>query len=66
MAPSGKNINSTQWHELTIEPKANSPGKTFTVRMICRNSKLEKVTEIADKNDDTVIAIIENVLLKRG
>jgi hypothetical protein len=66
LAPSGRNINSTEWYELTVEPKVNSPGKSFTVRMICRHPKLDKVKDIATNTDVRVQSIVEHILSKRN
>ncbi len=65
VAPSGNTINSKEWEEITIEPKVNSTGKTFTIRMICRNPKLRKVTDYAVSANEKISRIVEHVLLKR-
>jgi hypothetical protein len=64
LVPSGKNINTPEWHELTIEPKVNSAGYTLSVRMVCRSPKLEAVQNIAMETGGTVQSMIYRVLLK--
>lgn len=49
LASSGRNINSAEWYEITIEPKVNSVRKTLAIRLICRNPKLNKLTEVKKK-----------------
>jgi hypothetical protein len=64
LVPSGKNIDSTEWHEITIEPRINSAGYTFVVRMVCRDPKIDVVLDYAKSTEKTVISLIKGVLLK--
>lgn len=65
LAPSAQDVHSKIWHEIAIEPKINSTGNTFIIRMICRNPSIDKATEIADKTEATITSIINRVILKR-
>jgi hypothetical protein len=42
LTPSTRSINSLDWFDLTIEPKVNSIGNTFVVRLLCRNPAFKK------------------------
>jgi len=64
MTPSAKNINSSEWYDLTIEPKVNSAGNTFVVRILSRSRQLEEMLKVAKRTEKTVDSIINKVLVK--
>jgi hypothetical protein len=64
IVPSGKEVNTMDWHEITIEPKIGSPAKTLVIRVISRNPSIDAVKDIANKTEDTITEIVTKVLLK--
>jgi hypothetical protein len=64
LAPSTKNINSLDWFDLTIEPKANSVGNTFIVSLLYRNPSFRNMIEKVKKTEKNVTSIINEVMAK--
>ncbi len=64
LTPYGKHINNLEWYEITIEPKINSPGNAFAIRMICRNPNLRLVIENAKSTPENISKIIAQILQK--
>jgi hypothetical protein len=64
LSPKGKNINTLEWNEITIEPKINSPGNSLTIRNLCRSKDLLKVTKFAKKTEEITHAVVKRILLK--
>lgn len=64
LTPAAVNINNPEWQEMTVEPRIESIGNLFHIRMICRSKELIKATAIAKRTEETATTIIEKVLSK--
>lgn len=49
LTPLARNINSLDWFDLTIEPKVNSVGNAFVVRLLYRNPSLKNMIDKVKK-----------------
>ncbi|HEX9677279.1 hypothetical protein [Nitrososphaera sp.] len=63
--PTGKNIDSSSWYELRIDPKFNSLGDMLIIKMICRDEDLTKAASMARAAQEKAEKIIQRVLTKR-
>jgi hypothetical protein len=61
IVPHGKNINTTDWYELLFEPKINSSGNMFHVRLLVRNEDLTKAAAHARSLEETIEQIVKIV-----
>lgn len=64
LTPSTKSINSLDWFDFTIEPKVNSIGNAFVVRLLCRNPAFKNMVEKVKRTEKTVTSIINKVIAK--